>query len=131
MSPREGPHEIIRSLDTILGIRGSTDCGRHAGWRIVLRMAPPALRSNRQVVRLRTLPRRLKNGGHPSVHDFAARFHTRRETIYRDLRTVPSKNLLSWPQNSQFSGTTARSPPNAYALQVYRNDCREPIEANN
>jgi predicted DNA-binding transcriptional regulator YafY len=30
----------------------------------------------------------LKEGGRPSIHDLAARFHTRRETIYRDLRAL-------------------------------------------
>ena len=47
-----------------------------------------APRRDRQVVRLLTLLRMLKDGGRPSVHDLAARFHTRRETIYRDLRAL-------------------------------------------
>jgi predicted DNA-binding transcriptional regulator YafY len=47
-----------------------------------------APRRDRQVVRLLTLLRTLKEGGRPSVHDLAARFHTRRETIYRDLRAL-------------------------------------------
>jgi predicted DNA-binding transcriptional regulator YafY len=47
-----------------------------------------APRRDRQVVRLLTLLRMLKDGGHPSVHDLAARFHARRETIYRDLRAL-------------------------------------------
>jgi predicted DNA-binding transcriptional regulator YafY len=30
----------------------------------------------------------LTEGGHPTVHQLAARFKTRRETIYRDLHTL-------------------------------------------
>jgi predicted DNA-binding transcriptional regulator YafY len=45
-------------------------------------------RRDRQVVRLLTLLRILKDGGRPSVYELAARFHTRRETIYRDLRSL-------------------------------------------
>lgn len=45
-----------------------------------------AARRDRQVVRLLTLLRILKEGGRPSIYELAARFHTRRETIYRDLR---------------------------------------------
>jgi len=48
----------------------------------------PAARRDRQVVRLLTLLKLLKEGGRPSIHDLAARFHTRRETIYRDLRAL-------------------------------------------
>jgi predicted DNA-binding transcriptional regulator YafY len=47
-----------------------------------------AARRDRQVVRLLTLLKLLKEGGRPSIHDLAARFHTRRETIYRDLRAL-------------------------------------------
>lgn len=50
--------------------------------------ASTAPRRDRQVVRLLTLLKLLKENGHPSVHDLAARFHTRRETIYRDLRAL-------------------------------------------
>jgi predicted DNA-binding transcriptional regulator YafY len=45
-------------------------------------------RRDRQVVRLLTLLRTLKEGGRPSIYELAARFHTRRETIYRDLRAL-------------------------------------------
>ncbi len=48
----------------------------------------PAARRDRQVVRLLILLKLLKEGGRPSIHDLAARFHTRRETIYRDLRAL-------------------------------------------
>jgi len=49
---------------------------------------PLAARRDRQVVRLLTLLRILKEGGRPSIYELAARFHTRRETIYRDLRAL-------------------------------------------
>jgi len=42
-------------------------------------------RRDKQIVRVLTLLRTLKEGGRPSIHTLAARFHTRRETIYRDL----------------------------------------------
>ena len=48
-------------------------------------VSAPAVRRDRQVVRLLTHLKTLKEGGRPSVHDLAARFHTRRESIYRDL----------------------------------------------
>lgn len=47
-----------------------------------------AARRDRQVVRLLTLLKVLKEGGRPSIYELAARFHTRRETIYRDLRAL-------------------------------------------
>lgn len=43
---------------------------------------------DRQVVRVLALLRMLKDGDRPSLHDLAALFHTRRETIYRDLRAL-------------------------------------------
>lgn len=46
------------------------------------------MRRDRQVVRLLALLKNLAEGGHPSVHQLAARFKTRRETIYRDLRAL-------------------------------------------
>jgi proteasome accessory factor B len=45
-------------------------------------------RRERQVVRILALLRVLSQGRKPSVHDLAAEFHTRRETIYRDLRAL-------------------------------------------
>ena len=47
-----------------------------------------AARRDRQVVRLPGLLKTLAEGGRPSVHQLAARFKTRRETIYRDLRAL-------------------------------------------
>jgi hypothetical protein len=40
------------------------------------------------MARLLVLARILLAEGRPTVHELAARFHTRRETIYRDLRTL-------------------------------------------
>ena len=48
----------------------------------------PSARRDRQVVRLLGLLKALAEGGRPSVHQLAARFKTRRETIYRDLRAL-------------------------------------------
>src|SRR5689334_20359744 len=45
-------------------------------------------RRDRQVVRVLGLLKTLAEGGHCSVHQLAARFKTRRETIYRDLHTL-------------------------------------------
>lgn len=39
-------------------------------------------------MRLLGILRILLDGGRPTVHQLAARFHTRRETIYRDLRAL-------------------------------------------
>lgn len=39
-------------------------------------------------MRVLAILRLLLDGGRPSVHDLAVRFKTRRETIYRDLRTL-------------------------------------------
>ena len=45
-------------------------------------------RRERQIVRILSLLRVLAQGATPSVHELAARFGTRRETIYRDLRVL-------------------------------------------
>jgi predicted DNA-binding transcriptional regulator YafY len=45
-------------------------------------------RRDRQVVRILGLLKTLSEGGRPSIHQLAARFRTRRETIYRDLRAL-------------------------------------------
>jgi len=45
-------------------------------------------RRDKQIIRVLTLLRTLKEGGRPTVHTLAARFHTRRETIYRDLKVL-------------------------------------------
>jgi predicted DNA-binding transcriptional regulator YafY len=45
-------------------------------------------RRERQIVRILTLLRVLGQGRRPTVHELAAEFRTRRETIYRDLRVL-------------------------------------------
>ncbi|MBV9085474.1 MAG: WYL domain-containing protein [Acidobacteriaceae bacterium] len=45
-------------------------------------------RRERQIVRILALLRVLGQGRTPTVHDLAAEFRTRRETIYRDLRVL-------------------------------------------
>ena len=47
-----------------------------------------ASRRERQIVRILALLRMLGQGRTPTVHELAAEFHTRRETIYRDLRVL-------------------------------------------
>lgn len=48
----------------------------------------PGRRRDRQVVRVLGLLKTLAGGGRPTVHEIAARFKTRRETVYRDLHTL-------------------------------------------
>src|ERR1700751_6100481 len=45
-------------------------------------------RHERQIVRGFALRRVLRQGPRPPVHELAAEFRTRRETIYRDLRVL-------------------------------------------
>jgi len=49
---------------------------------------PEAYRRERQIVRVLGLLGTLLEGGRPTVRELAARFKTRRETIYRDLRVL-------------------------------------------
>ncbi|MCE5307083.1 MAG: WYL domain-containing protein [Acidobacteriales bacterium] len=46
------------------------------------------MRRDRQVVRVLAILGTLFEGGQPTIHGLAARFGTRRETIYRDLRAL-------------------------------------------
>jgi predicted DNA-binding transcriptional regulator YafY len=80
----------------------------------------PAVRRDRQVVRLLGLLKTLAEGGRPSVHQLAARFKTRRETIYRDLRALQAigypivgdeSGLLSRPQLAPGLRTTIPPVP--------------------
>jgi len=80
----------------------------------------PAARRDRQVVRLLGLLKTLAEGGRPSVHQLAARFKTRRETIYRDLRALQAigypivgdeSGLLSRPQLAPGLRTTIPPVP--------------------
>ena len=65
-----------------------------------------APRRDRQVVRLLTLLRLLKEGGRPSVHDLAARLqNTRRETFYRDLRALQE---VGYPITGDAAGHLSR-----------------------
>ena len=50
-------------------------------------------RRERQMVRIIALVRILMDGGSQTVYQLAARFRTRRETIYRDLRTLNDAGL--------------------------------------
>ena len=52
-----------------------------------------------------TLLRTLKEGGRPTVHTLAARFHTRRETIYRDLKVLQQ---AGYPVTGDSAGCLSR-----------------------
>jgi predicted DNA-binding transcriptional regulator YafY len=65
----------------------------------------PSVRRDRQVVRLLGLFKTLAEGGRPSVHQLAARFKTRRETIYRDLRALQA---IGYPIVGDESGLLSR-----------------------
>src|SRR5438067_8622442 len=69
-----------------------------------LSMAVPA-RRDKQVVRLLGILKTLGEGGRPNVHQLAARFKTRRETIYRDLRALES---IGYPIVGDESGRLSR-----------------------
>ena len=49
---------------------------------------PASSRRERQIVRILALLRVLNQGQRPTIHELAAEFRTRRETIYRDLRVL-------------------------------------------
>lgn len=55
---------------------------------IPARSRAPVARRDRQVVRVLGILKLLAEGARPTVYDLAARFHTRRETIYRDLHAL-------------------------------------------
>lgn len=69
-------------------------------------LGKPVKRRDAQMVRILAELGILLEGGLPTVHELAARFHTRRETIYRDLRTLQDagypitgdRGLLSRPR---------------------------------
>jgi predicted DNA-binding transcriptional regulator YafY len=62
-------------------------------------------RRDKQIVRVLTLLRTLKEGGRPTVHTLAARFHTRRETIYRDLKVLQE---VGYPVTGDAEGHLSR-----------------------
>ncbi len=64
-----------------------------------------ALRRDRQAVRLLSIFLLLLQGSRLTVHDLAARFKTRRETIYRDLRTLTDVGI---PIDGDESGRLSR-----------------------
>lgn len=64
-----------------------------------------APRRDRQIVRVLAILRLLLDGGRPSVRDLAARFKTRRETVYRDLRTLADVGI---PVEGDESGRLSR-----------------------
>ena len=57
-------------------------------------------RRDRQMVRIISLARLLMGGGSQTVYQLAARFKTRRETIYRDLRTLSEAGFPVMPDES-------------------------------
>jgi predicted DNA-binding transcriptional regulator YafY len=62
-------------------------------------------RRDKQIIRVLTLLRTLKEGGRPTVHTLAARFHTRRETIYRDLKVLQQ---AGYPVTGDSAGCLSR-----------------------
>lgn len=66
---------------------------------------PRARRRDRQAVRLLSIFLLLLQGSRLTVHELAARFNTRRETIYRDLRTLTDVGI---PIDGDESGRLSR-----------------------
>ena len=65
----------------------------------------PSKRRDRQVVRILGILGALLEGGQPTVQSLAARFGTRRETIYRDLRALED---AGYPISGDESGCLSR-----------------------
>src|SRR2546428_13481981 len=65
-------------------------------------------RRDRQVIRILGLLKTLIEGGRPTVHQLAARFKTRRETIYRDLHALEA---VGYPIVGDESGRLSRPRP--------------------
>lgn len=68
-------------------------------------MAISSPRRDRQVVRVLGLLKTLTEGGHPTIYQLAARFKTRRETIYRDIHTLEA---IGYPILGDESGRLSR-----------------------
>lgn len=66
----------------------STPSSTSAPRRVKARQKPEPKRRERQIVRCLTLLRELVQGRALSIQELAAKFHTRRESIYRDLRVL-------------------------------------------
>ena len=62
-------------------------------------------RRDRQVVRILGILKTLLEGGRPTVYQLAARFKTRRETIYRDLRALQD---IGYPIEGDEQGRLSR-----------------------
>jgi predicted DNA-binding transcriptional regulator YafY len=62
-------------------------------------------RRDRQVVRILGILKTLLEGGRPTVYQLAARFKTRRETIYRDLRALQD---VGYPVEGDEQGRLSR-----------------------
>jgi predicted DNA-binding transcriptional regulator YafY len=75
------------------------------------RASPPG-RRDRQVVRVLGILKLLGEGARPHVTELAARFKTRRETIYRDLRAIQD---VGYPLTGDDGGHLSRPrlPPEA------------------
>ena len=67
--------------------------------------ANPSKRRDRQVVRILGILGSLLEGGQPTVRQLAARFGTRRETVYRDLRALED---AGYPIAGDASGRLSR-----------------------
>jgi proteasome accessory factor B len=67
--------------------------------------ATPSKRRDRQVVRILGILGSLLEGGQPTVRQLAARFGTRRETVYRDLRALED---AGYPIAGDASGLLSR-----------------------
>ncbi len=66
----------------------STPSSDSATRAVKARRKPEPKRRERQIVRCLTLLRELVQGRALSIQELAAKFHTRRESIYRDLRVL-------------------------------------------
>lgn len=68
-------------------------------------MGGKSIRRDRQIVRVLWLLKALGEGTHVSVSELARRFGTRRETIYRDLRTLED---IGYPIQGDENGRLSR-----------------------
>jgi len=65
----------------------------------------PSVRRDRQVVRILGLLKLLIEGGRPTIHELAARYKVRRETIYQDLHAL---HEIGYPIAGDESGRLSR-----------------------
>ena len=82
-------------------------------------------RRDRQVVRILGLLKALAEGGRPTIYELAARFKTRRESIYRDLQALEA---IGYPIVGDEAGRLSRprlAPefrPTALPIALTRNE---------